>query len=45
MERLLEAVSFDAPDRAGTTITIDAAYVEHALGALARDEDVSRYIL
>jgi ATP-dependent HslUV protease ATP-binding subunit HslU len=45
MERLLEAVSFDAPDRAGTTITIDAAYVEQALGALARDEDVSRYIL
>jgi ATP-dependent HslUV protease ATP-binding subunit HslU len=45
MERLLEAVSFDAPDRVGTTITIDAAYVEQALGALARDEDVSRYIL
>jgi ATP-dependent HslUV protease ATP-binding subunit HslU len=45
MERLLETVSFDAPDRAGTTITIDAAYVEQALGALARDEDVSRYIL
>jgi ATP-dependent HslUV protease ATP-binding subunit HslU len=45
MERLLESVSFDAPDRAGTTIKIDAAYVENALGALARDEDVSRYIL
>ncbi|MEZ5458358.1 MAG: ATP-dependent protease ATPase subunit HslU [Steroidobacteraceae bacterium] len=45
MERLLEAVSFDAPDRAGTTITVDAGYVENALGALARDEDVSRYIL
>jgi ATP-dependent HslUV protease ATP-binding subunit HslU len=45
MERLLESVSFDAPERAGTTITIDAAYVEQALGALARDEDVSRYIL
>jgi ATP-dependent HslUV protease ATP-binding subunit HslU len=45
MERLLETVSFDAPDRAGTAITIDAAYVEQALGALARDEDVSRYIL
>ena len=45
MERLLETVSFDAPDRAGTTITIDAGYVENALGALARDEDVSRYIL
>jgi ATP-dependent HslUV protease ATP-binding subunit HslU len=45
MERLLESVSFDASDRAGTTITIDAGYVENALGALARDEDVSRYIL
>jgi len=45
MERLLEVVSFDAADRAGTTLTVDAAYVEGHLGALARDEDVSRYIL
>ena len=44
-ERLLEVVSFDAADRAGTTLTVDAAYVEGHLGALARDEDVSRYIL
>ena len=45
MERLLEVVSFDAADRAGTTLSVDAAYVEGNLGALARDEDVSRYIL
>jgi ATP-dependent HslUV protease ATP-binding subunit HslU len=45
MERLLEVVSFDAADRAGTTLNVDADYVEGHLGALARDEDVSRYIL
>jgi ATP-dependent HslUV protease ATP-binding subunit HslU len=45
MERLLDGVSFDAADRAGTRIVVDAAYVEAALGVLARDEDLSRYIL
>ncbi len=45
MERLLESVSFDAPERAGSRLVIDAAYVEHALGTLARDDDLSRYIL
>jgi ATP-dependent HslUV protease ATP-binding subunit HslU len=45
MERLLESVSFDAADRKGTTISIDAPYVEQSLGALAQDEDVSRFIL
>jgi ATP-dependent HslUV protease ATP-binding subunit HslU len=49
MERLLEPVSFDASDRgaagASATIVVDAAYVERHLGALARDEDLSRYIL
>ncbi|MES2885306.1 MAG: ATP-dependent protease ATPase subunit HslU [Pseudomonadota bacterium] len=45
MERLLEEVAFDAPDRAGSTLTIDAAYVEAKLGKLAGDEDLSRYIL
>ena len=45
MERLLEAVSFDAAARKGTTITIDATYVEQSIGALAQDEDVSRFIL
>jgi ATP-dependent HslUV protease ATP-binding subunit HslU len=49
MERLLESVSFDASDRGGrddaSKLVIDAAYVEQNLGALARDEDLSRYIL
>ncbi|MBC7983493.1 MAG: ATP-dependent protease ATPase subunit HslU, partial [Candidatus Obscuribacterales bacterium] len=45
MERLLEEVSFDAADRNGTTLTIDADYVESRLGALAKDEDLTRYIL
>ena len=45
MERLLEQVSFDAADRDGTTIEVDAAYVDRHLGALAKDEDLSRYIL
>jgi ATP-dependent HslUV protease ATP-binding subunit HslU len=45
MERLLEAVSFDAADRSGQSLRVDAAYVEEHLGELARDEDLSRYIL
>jgi len=45
MERLLEEVSFDAPDRAGTSLSVDAAYVDSKLGKLAADEDLSRYIL
>ena len=45
MERLLEQVSFDAADRSGTTIEVDAAFVDRHLGALAKDEDLSRYIL
>ncbi len=45
MERLLESVSFDAAEKAGTTIEIDAAYVDQHLGSLAKDEDLSRYIL
>jgi ATP-dependent HslUV protease ATP-binding subunit HslU len=45
MERLLETVSFDAAEQGGTTIEIDAAYVDQQLGALAKDEDLSRYIL
>jgi ATP-dependent HslUV protease ATP-binding subunit HslU len=45
MERLLETVSFDAAENGGSTIEIDAAYVDHHLGALAKDEDLSRYIL
>jgi ATP-dependent HslUV protease ATP-binding subunit HslU len=45
MERLLDTLSFDAADRGGEHIRIDAEYVEKALGTLARDEDLSRYIL
>jgi ATP-dependent HslUV protease ATP-binding subunit HslU len=47
MERLLEDVSFEATERVGndTSVTIDAAYVDARLGGLARDQDLSRYIL
>lgn len=45
MERLLEKLSFDATDRQGEKITVDAKYVDEQLGALAEDEDLSRYIL
>ena len=45
MERLLETLSFEASDQSGTTLTIDAAYVDAHLGTLSRDEDLSRYIL
>ncbi len=45
MERLLEDISYEAPDRSGSTITVDAAYVQNSLGELVEDEDLSRYIL
>jgi len=45
MERLLDEVSFDAPKLAGQTVRLDAAAVDAKLGALARNEDLSRYIL
>jgi len=45
MERLLDIISFEAPDRSGESITLDADYVEKHLDALASDEDLSRYIL
>ena len=45
MERLLDDVSFDAPNRGGQTVHIDAAAVDARLAELARDEDLSRYIL
>jgi ATP-dependent HslUV protease ATP-binding subunit HslU len=45
MERLLESVSFDAAENGGTSIAIDAGYVDAHLGNLAKDEDLSRYIL
>ena len=45
MERLLDEVSFDAPNRGGQTVRIDAAAVDAKLADLARNEDLSRYIL
>ncbi|HVJ59959.1 MAG TPA: ATP-dependent protease ATPase subunit HslU [Burkholderiaceae bacterium] len=45
MERLLEELSFEAPDRGGSTVVIDAAVVNAKLAALASNEDLSRYIL
>ena len=45
MERLLDEVSFDAPNRSGQTITLGAAEVDAKLAELARNEDLSRYIL
>ena len=45
MERLLDEISFDAPNRGGQTLVIDAAMVEAKLAELAKNEDLSRYIL
>lgn len=45
MEKLLEEVSFDAEDRAGQKLAIDADYVEKQLAVVARNTDLSRYVL
>ncbi|EPX84422.1 ATP-dependent protease HslVU, ATPase subunit [Rubellimicrobium thermophilum DSM 16684] len=45
MERVFEELSFQAPDRGGQTVTIDAPYVERHLAALAARADLSRYVL
>jgi len=45
MERVFEDLSFDAPDRSGTKVTIDAGFVEKNLGDLSRSTDLSRYVL
>jgi ATP-dependent HslUV protease ATP-binding subunit HslU len=45
MERLLDDISFDAPDAAEKAITIDDAYVERMLAGIVKNEDLSRYIL
>ena len=45
MEKLLEEISFTAEDRAGEEITIDAAYVDKQLSDVAKDTDLSKYIL
>ena len=45
MERLLEEISFTAPDRSGETVVIDAAFVHERVGELAANADLSRFIL
>jgi len=45
MERLLETISFEATDKPNSALRVDAAYVDQHLGSLAKNEDLSRYIL
>jgi ATP-dependent HslUV protease ATP-binding subunit HslU len=45
MERVLDALSFDAPERKGEHVTIDADYVRKMLSDIVKDQDLSRYIL
>ncbi len=45
LERLLEVISYEAADRGGETVVVDADYVDRHLGELVQDEDLSRYIL
>jgi ATP-dependent HslUV protease ATP-binding subunit HslU len=45
MERVLDEISFEATDKGGESITIDAAYVEARLGDLAKNADLSKFIL
>jgi len=45
MEKVLDEVSYTAPDRSGETVTVDADFVEKHIGDLARNIDLSRFIL
>ena len=45
MEKLLEDVSFEAEDRSGTSLVVDKAYVESQLASIAKDVDLSKYVL
>jgi len=45
LERLLEVLSYEAADRSGFSLTVDAKYVDEHLGELVKDEDLTRYIL
>lgn len=45
LERLLEDLSFEAPEASSTSISIDSAYVQEKLEAIVKDEDLSKYIL
>jgi len=45
MERVLDDISFTATDRGGETVKIDAKFVENQIGDLAKNTDLSRFIL
>ncbi len=45
MERVLDEISFEAADKHGETITIDATYVRDHIGDLAKNADLSKFIL
>ena len=45
MEHLLEEISFDAPDNAGSVISLDGSFVREKLSGLAQDEDARKYLL
>jgi ATP-dependent HslUV protease ATP-binding subunit HslU len=45
MERVLDDISFAAPDRSGETVTVTADYVRKNIGDLAKNADLSRFIL
>lgn len=45
LERVFEELSFEAPDRGGDNVTVDAVFVEKYLGELSRSTDISRYVL
>ncbi len=45
LERLLEDISFTAPDKAGSTVVVDGAMVREKVGALAKNADLSKFIL
>jgi ATP-dependent HslUV protease ATP-binding subunit HslU len=45
MEKLLDEISFDAPEMSGKSMVIDAQYVREKLKGFVEDEDLSRYIL
>jgi len=45
MEKLLEGLSFEAPERGGQTVKVDRGYVVKNLSEIVKDRDLSRYIL
>ena len=45
MERLLDEVSFEAPDMSGVAVKVDGEYVRRVLAGIVKDQDLSRYVL